>query len=94
MPCRLALRSRACRASRGSGFTLIEVLLVLIILVVIGSLAVNVFSGTRERAFIDATKANISGISTAIDTRRSVGRTQERRSQGALERSLPGKAQA
>jgi general secretion pathway protein G len=50
-----------------AGFTLIEVLLVLIILVIIGSLAVNVFTGTQDRASINAAKSNVSLIRGAIE---------------------------
>ncbi len=55
------------RARRASGFTLIEVLLVLIILVIIGSLAVNVFTGTQDKASVNAAKSNVSLIRGAID---------------------------
>ncbi len=49
---------RSRRASR-AGFTLMEVLLVLVILVILGSMAASMFSGTRERANIDAAKGQI-----------------------------------
>jgi len=55
------------RARRAGGFTLIEVLLVLIILVIIGSLAVNVFTGTQDKASVNAAKSNVSLIRGAID---------------------------
>jgi general secretion pathway protein G len=54
-------------SARRAGFTLIEVLLVLIILVIIGSLAVNVFTGTQDKASINAAKSNISLVRGAID---------------------------
>ena len=38
------------------GFTLMEVLLVLVILVVLASMAVTIFGGTQERALKDAAK--------------------------------------
>jgi general secretion pathway protein G len=60
-------RQRAARRSRRGGFTLIEVLLVLIILVIIGSLAANVFVGTQDRASINAAKSNVSLIRGAMD---------------------------
>jgi general secretion pathway protein G len=50
-----------------SGFTLIEVLLVLIILVIIGSLAVNVFTGTQDRASVNAAKSQVPLVRGAID---------------------------
>jgi general secretion pathway protein G len=43
------------------------VLLVLIILVIIGSLAVNVFTGTQDRASVNAAKSNVSLVRGAID---------------------------
>jgi general secretion pathway protein G len=58
---------RNLRSSARAGFTLIEVLLVLIILVIIGSLAVNVFTGTQDKASINAAKSNISLVRGAID---------------------------
>lgn len=50
---------------RASGFTLIEVLLVLVILVILGSFAVTFFTGTRERASVDQAKAQISLVESA-----------------------------
>ena len=52
---------------RSAGFTLIEVLLVLIILVVLGSLAVNVFTGTQDKANIDAATAQTGLLRSSID---------------------------
>jgi general secretion pathway protein G len=42
-----------------AGFTLIELLLVLMILVVLGSMAVSMFSGTQDRALRDAAKGQV-----------------------------------
>ncbi|HEX6960443.1 MAG TPA: type II secretion system major pseudopilin GspG [Lacipirellula sp.] len=64
---RLTNRRRSTRVVRRAGFTLIEVLLVLIILVIIGSLAVNVFTGTQDRASVNAAKSNVSLVRGAID---------------------------
>ncbi len=64
---RSSARNRPSRDARRAGFTLIEVLLVLIILVIIGSLAVNVFTGTQDRASINAAKSNVSLVRGAID---------------------------
>lgn len=50
-----------------AGFTLMEVLLVLVILVVLASLAVNVFSGTQEKADRSAAAAQIGLYKRAID---------------------------
>lgn len=61
-------RSQAVRPfSKRSAFTLIEVLLVLIILVILGSLAINVFIGTQDRANIDAAKAQVGLVSVPIN---------------------------
>lgn len=50
---------RRCMRRR-HGFTLIEVLLVMIILVILGSLGVNVFTGTRDKANVDAANIQVS----------------------------------
>ena len=55
------------RNLRPNAFTLIEVLLVLIILVILGSLAANVFTGTQDKANINATVVQIGMIEKAID---------------------------
>jgi len=55
-----------CSPSR-AGFTLIEVLLVLIILVILGSLAVNVFIGTQDKANISAAQAQAGLLSDPIN---------------------------
>jgi general secretion pathway protein G len=64
---RQMLRLRTTPNARRAGFTLIEVLLVLIILVIIGSLAVNVFTGTQDKASVNAAKSNVSLVRGAID---------------------------
>jgi general secretion pathway protein G len=64
---RFYMSQRKPRHRTRAGFTLIEVLLVLIILVIIGSLAVNVFTGTQDRASINAAKSNVAPVRTAID---------------------------
>ena len=55
------------RPPRHRGFTLMEVLLVLVILVILGSLVVNVFLGTGEQAKIKAATAQTSLVETAVD---------------------------
>ena len=55
------------RSSRKCGFTLMEVLLVLIILVVLFALAVPTYTGMRRKGLMDAAKANIGALETAID---------------------------
>ncbi len=61
-------RSQATqKCTRRAAFTLIEVLLVLIILVILGSLAINVFTGTQDRANINAAKAQVGLLSDPIN---------------------------
>ena len=55
-----APRSRA-------GFTLMEVLLVLVILVVLASMAVTMFGGTQEQALKDAAKGQVGIFKSAIN---------------------------
>jgi general secretion pathway protein G len=62
-----SFHNRRRRPASRAGFTLIEVLLVLIILVIIGSLAVNVFTGTQKTASVNAAKSNVSLVRGAID---------------------------
>jgi general secretion pathway protein G len=50
-----------------SGFTLIEVLLVVAILGILAGVVVVNMSGRQESAMIKATRTSISAISTAID---------------------------
>ena len=50
-----------------SGFTLIEVLLVVAILGILAGVAVDHFGGKTEKASIGATRASISAICTAVD---------------------------
>jgi general secretion pathway protein G len=52
---------------RHGGFTLMEVLLVLVILVVLASLAVNMFTGTQERADQRAAAAQVGLYKSAIN---------------------------
>ncbi len=60
-------RSHKCtRSTNRKGFTLIEVLLVLIILVILGSLAVNVFTGTQDKANMNAAKAQVGLLGEPI----------------------------
>lgn len=63
-PC---LKSQAKLRRSRAGFTLIEVLLVLVILVILGSLATNVFIGTQDKANINAAKAQMGIITTPMN---------------------------
>lgn len=63
------MKSRKHAAPRGA-FTLIEVLLVLIILVVLGSLAVSQFGGVKDRANIDTAKSQIGLVKSSIESYR------------------------
>lgn len=49
------------------GFTLIEVLLVLVILAVLGTIAASNFFGAKDRADINAAKGQIGMFSSSID---------------------------
>jgi general secretion pathway protein G len=61
-------RVRRVNSSGGrSAFTLMEVLLVLVILVVLASFAVNVFTGTQEKADQRAAAAQVGLYKTAIN---------------------------
>jgi general secretion pathway protein G len=57
----------ARRTASRVGFTLIEVLLVLIILVILGSLAVTQLGGVQEGANIKAARSQVGLIKSAID---------------------------
>ncbi len=54
------------QSRRRRGFTLIEVLLVLVILVIIGSLAVVAYGPIRRGAFINAASAQIKAFKTPL----------------------------
>lgn len=60
--------TRNRKHDRRQGFTLMEVLLVLMILVVLASMAVTIFGGTQEQALKDAAKGQIGVFKTAIST--------------------------
>ena len=65
--CKDHIRQLARKKRNQVGFTLIEVLLVLIILVVLGSLATTVFTGTQDKANIQAAEAQIGLLGNPID---------------------------
>jgi general secretion pathway protein G len=55
----MQLRKRSQRR-RDAGFTLMEVLLVLVILVILGSMAVGMFTGVQEQAEKDAARSQVA----------------------------------
>jgi general secretion pathway protein G len=61
-------RPRAGDRSRPVGFTMIELLLVLVILSILAGIVVRNFAGKTEQARITAAKTDISNIETAIDS--------------------------
>ena len=56
------------RPRRRGGFTLMEVLLVLAILVILGSLAGVMISNAQKRADLDAAKSQVGSFDTALGT--------------------------
>ena len=50
-----------------AGFTLIEMMVVIVIIGIIAGLAIVQLSGRADRAKVEATKAKISGVSQALD---------------------------
>ncbi|MCF7817701.1 MAG: type II secretion system major pseudopilin GspG [Kiritimatiellales bacterium] len=50
-----------------SGFTLVELLVVLVILMVIGTIAVQNFSGEEDKAKVKAAKSSFTQIETALE---------------------------
>ena len=58
---------RKRQAARRSGFTLLEVLLVLAILGVIAAMVVPQLMGRQKQASIDQTRISISGLESALD---------------------------
>lgn len=50
-----------------SGFTLVELLVVLVILMVIGTIAVQNFGGEEDKAKVKATKASFTSLENALE---------------------------
>ena len=61
------VRRRSMRTVIARGFTLVEVLLVLIILVIIGSIVVPNLFGVKDKADIDAARAQVHAMGTVMD---------------------------
>jgi general secretion pathway protein G len=67
MTSRLPSRRSLRIATRRDGFTLVEVLLVLIILVIIGSIVVPNLFGAKDKADIDAAKSQVTMLDGVMD---------------------------
>jgi general secretion pathway protein G len=63
----LQMRHRDRRRGSQKGFTLIEVLLVLVILVILGGIAVPMFVGIGEQARKDAAQVQVNALESAIN---------------------------
>lgn len=55
------------RNRKNAGFTLVELLVVLVILMVIGTIAVQNFSGEEDKAKVKATKASFTSLENALE---------------------------
>jgi len=64
---RLAARSSVTRMNRASGFTLIEVMVVIVILGVLAALIVPNVMGRGEKAKVDTTQITLKGVAGALD---------------------------
>lgn len=64
---RISRGSSTKRREQRSGFTLMEVLLVLVILVVLASMVVGAFVGTQERALRDAARVQVGIFKDAVN---------------------------
>lgn len=58
---------RAHTPARTAGFSLIELLLVLVIMAILASVVATRFTGSSERARVTAAKTDIASLETALD---------------------------
>ena len=63
----LTARSSVARMNRASGFTLIEVMVVIVILGVLAALIVPNVMGRGEKAKVDTTQITLKGVAGALD---------------------------
>ena len=61
------MNTLAVRQNRRSGFTLVELMLVMVILAILASLVTVEIAGYRKRAMEKAAKADIAQLDTALD---------------------------
>ncbi|MCW8039547.1 MULTISPECIES: type II secretion system major pseudopilin GspG [Acinetobacter] len=65
--CGLAARQGGARVNRASGFTLIEVMVVIVILGVLAALIVPNVMGRGEKAKVDTTEITLKSVAGALD---------------------------
>ncbi len=61
------MRKSLHRVRRRKGFTLLEVLMVIVILGVLAAVVISQLSGTQEKAFRDTTTATIKGMASQLE---------------------------